>query len=76
MIQFFRNIRKKILAKGKIRNYLMYAIGEIVLVVIGILIALSIITGMKFEKIIVMLNLCSRLLRLKMRSISIKLKIK
>jgi len=42
MIKFFRKIRKKLLAEGKTANYLKYAIGEIVLVVIGILIALQI----------------------------------
>ena len=42
MIKFFRNIRKKLLLQGKTSNYLKYAIGEIVLVVIGILIALQI----------------------------------
>ncbi len=42
MIKLFRNIRKNLLNQGKTTNYLKYAIGEIVLVVIGILIALSI----------------------------------
>lgn len=42
MIKFLRNIRKKLIAQGKTANYLKYAIGEIVLVVIGILIALQI----------------------------------
>jgi len=42
MIKFFRNIRKNLINEGKSINYLKYAIGEIVLVVIGILIALSI----------------------------------
>ncbi|MCF8272558.1 MAG: hypothetical protein K9I95_01890 [Flavobacteriaceae bacterium] len=42
MIKLFRNIRKKLLEQGKTINYLKYAIGEIVLVVIGILIALQI----------------------------------
>ena len=42
MIKLFRNIRKKIEAEGKTTNYLKYAIGEIVLVVIGILIALQV----------------------------------
>jgi len=42
MIKFFRNIRKTLLAEGKTTHYLKYAIGEIVLVVIGILIALQI----------------------------------
>lgn len=42
MIKFFRKIRQSLLAEGKFAQYLKYAIGEIVLVVIGILIALSI----------------------------------
>ena len=42
MIKLFRNIRKNLLAEGKTTNYLKYAVGEIVLVVIGILIALQI----------------------------------
>ena len=42
MIKFFRSIRKAFLLEGKTSNYLKYAIGEIVLVVIGILIALQI----------------------------------
>ncbi|WP_051285167.1 DUF6090 family protein [Aequorivita capsosiphonis] len=42
MIKLFRNIRKNLLKEGKTSKYLKYAIGEIVLVVIGILIALSI----------------------------------
>jgi hypothetical protein len=41
MIKLFRNIRKNLLTEGKITKYFKYAIGEIVLVVIGILIALS-----------------------------------
>ena len=42
MIKFFRNIRQNLLSEGKTGKYLKYAIGEIVLVVIGILIALQI----------------------------------
>ncbi|TFV95649.1 hypothetical protein E4S40_05355 [Algoriphagus kandeliae] len=42
MIKFFRKIRQDLLSEGKTRKYLKYAIGEIVLVVIGILIALQI----------------------------------
>ena len=42
MIKFFRTIRQQLLSENKFRKYLLYAIGEIVLVVIGILIALSI----------------------------------
>jgi len=44
MIKFFRHIRKDLMETGKTIKYLKYAIGEIVLVVIGILIALSINT--------------------------------
>lgn len=42
MIKLFRNIRKNLLNEGKTSKYFKYAIGEIVLVVIGILIALQI----------------------------------
>ena len=42
MIKFFRKIRRGLLTETKFMKYLVYAIGEIVLVVIGILIALSI----------------------------------
>ena len=41
MIKFFRHIRLQLLSEGKTGKYLKYAIGEIVLVVIGILIALQ-----------------------------------
>ena len=42
MIKFFRNIRKALLAEGKLGKYLFYAFGEVLLVVIGILLALQI----------------------------------
>ncbi|WP_086030399.1 DUF6090 family protein [Tenacibaculum holothuriorum] len=42
MIKFFRRIRKELLKEGKVKSYLTYAVGEIFLVVIGILIALQI----------------------------------
>lgn len=42
MIQFFRRIRQKLLQENRFSKYLLYAIGEIVLVVIGILLALQI----------------------------------
>jgi len=42
MIKFFRHIRKSLLMENKTTKYFKYAIGEIVLVVIGILIALQI----------------------------------
>ena len=42
MIKFFSKIRHQLINDGKTSNYLKYAIGEIVLVVVGILIALQI----------------------------------
>ena len=42
MLNFFSKIRKKLAAENKVMAYLRYAIGEILLVVIGILIALQI----------------------------------
>jgi hypothetical protein len=41
MIKFFRKIRQKLLNETKFSKYVLYATGEIVLVVIGILIALQ-----------------------------------
>ena len=42
MIKFFSKIRQNMITQNKVSNYLLYAIGEIVLMVIGILIALQI----------------------------------
>ena len=42
MIKFFRRIRQKLLSENKFSKYLIYAIGEIVLVMIGILLALQV----------------------------------
>lgn len=42
MISFLRKIRRKLLSQNRITQYLAYATGEIILVVIGILIALQI----------------------------------
>ena len=42
MIKFFRKIRQQLLTENKFSKYLLYAIGEIILVVVGILIALQI----------------------------------
>ncbi|WP_437395370.1 DUF6090 family protein [Flagellimonas lutimaris] len=41
MIKFFRKVRQRLLSEGKTGKYLKYAIGEIILVVIGIVIALQ-----------------------------------
>ncbi len=50
MIKFFRRIRQKLLSENKFSKYLLYAIGEIILVVIGILIALQINTWNEQQK--------------------------
>ena len=42
MITFFRKLRQSLLTENKVSRYLLYAIGEIILVVIGILIALAV----------------------------------
>ena len=42
MIRFFRIIRQKLLSQNKFNKYMIYAIGEIILVVIGILLALKV----------------------------------
>jgi hypothetical protein len=42
MIKYFRKVRQSMLSEGKSGKYLKYAIGEIILVVIGILLALQI----------------------------------
>ena len=44
MARIFNGIRRRLLAEGKLSRYLSYALGEIILVVLGILIALSINT--------------------------------
>lgn len=41
MIKYFRRIRKALLTQNRFGKYLLYALGEIVLVVIGILLALQ-----------------------------------
>jgi hypothetical protein len=42
MLRFYSNLRRQLLGEGKAGKYLKYALGEILLVVIGILIALQI----------------------------------
>ncbi|AVR45420.1 hypothetical protein C7S20_09125 [Christiangramia fulva] len=42
MIKFFRKVRRRLLGKNQFTRYIIYAIGEIILVVIGILIALQV----------------------------------
>ncbi|PWG06467.1 DUF6090 family protein [Polaribacter aquimarinus] len=50
MIKFFRKIRQNLLMENKTSKYFKYAIGEIVLVVIGILIALQINNNNEVKK--------------------------
>ena len=50
MIKFFRKIRQRLFNENKFSKYLIYAIGEIVLVVIGILIALQ-LNNLKQESV-------------------------
>jgi hypothetical protein len=50
MIKFFRRIRQGLLTENIFSKYLIYAIGEIILVVIGILIALQVNNWNEIEK--------------------------
>lgn len=50
MFSFFRKIRQKLFTTRAFRSYLLYALGEIILVVIGILIALQINNWNEFQK--------------------------
>ena len=50
MIKFFRKIRQNLLSENKFSKFLLYAIGEIFLVVIGIFIALQINNGNESRK--------------------------
>ena len=50
MIKFFRKIRRALINTGSTRKYLLYAVGEITLVVIGILIALQINNHNEWKK--------------------------
>ncbi|MEX2605497.1 MAG: DUF6090 family protein [Gracilimonas sp.] len=51
MLKFFRTVRKKLIEEDNVRKYLLYAIGEILLVVIGILLALQVNTWNENRKI-------------------------
>ena len=51
MTKIFHNIRKKLAAENKVMAYLRYAVGEILLVVIGILIALQVNNWNEVQKI-------------------------
>ena len=51
MLRFFRKLRERLLTENKFSKYLLYAIGEIILVVIGILIALQLNTWNEDRKV-------------------------
>jgi len=55
MIKIFRDIRKRLVADNKFSKYLLYAIGEIILVVIGILITENLAPTLKggFSKTVI-----------------------
>ncbi len=42
MLKFFQRIRRKLINEGNLKRYLIYAVGEILLVMIGILLALQV----------------------------------
>lgn len=50
MIKILKGIRQKLMIENKLSRYLIYAVGEIILVVIGILIALSINNRNQYSK--------------------------
>ncbi|WP_026952517.1 DUF6090 family protein [Algoriphagus mannitolivorans] len=51
MVSFFRKIRQKLLQQNRVTRYLAYAVGEIFLVVIGILIAIQINNSNESKKL-------------------------
>lgn len=42
MLKSLRKIRQKLVNRGQVKNYLLYAVGKILLVMIGILLALQV----------------------------------
>ncbi len=50
MLRFFRHIRQSVIEKGQVKKYLLYAVGEILLVVIGILLALQVNNWNELQK--------------------------
>ncbi len=62
MIKFFRKIRKTLIAESKMGKYLQYAFGEVLLVMVGILIALQVNTWN--ENRIAKIRIDSRLMNL------------
>ena len=81
MIKFFRKIRQRLLTENKFSKYLLYAIGEIVLVMVGILLALQVNNWNElrkkeeaeiqlYHKIIADLNSENAIIEIKIRELS------
>jgi hypothetical protein len=51
MLKFFRSIRRKLIDGGSLKKYIIYAIGEILLVMIGILLALQVNNWNEYAKL-------------------------
>ena len=68
MIKFFRKIRQKLISENKFSKYLIYAIGEIILVVIGILIALALNNWKENQNVIKEQNLIFENLNLELNN--------
>ncbi len=56
MFKFFRKIRQQLLSQNRFSKYLIYAVGEIVLVVLGILIALYVNNSNQKQKDLITIN--------------------
>ena len=74
MTRIFNTIRQRMLAENRFTRYMVYAIGEIVLVMVGILLALQVSTwnqdrqARKKEQVLLqLLQLCTKKLKLKMK---------
>jgi hypothetical protein len=67
MIKFFRKIRQKLLSENRFSKYLIYAVGEIVLVMIGILLALQVNNWNEHQKEQKILNASLSSLKLNLR---------
>ena len=50
MLGFLRRIRRSLIEEGNLKKYLVYAVGEILLVMIGILLALQVNTWNENKK--------------------------
>ncbi|WP_298517534.1 DUF6090 family protein [uncultured Kordia sp.] len=56
MLKIFRSVRKRLLKDNKFKSYILYAIGEILLVMIGILLALQVNNWNERRKTKIQLN--------------------